>query len=52
MIKTLQSELEELVNEVAPPLIDLAELDRLVALDDDPATFDGECSQHPECRSI
>lgn len=52
MIKPLHVELEELLDEVAPPLIDLAQLHRLVAIDDDPTTFDGECTAHAECQSI
>jgi len=52
MIKPLQVELDELVDEYVPPLIDLEQLQRLVAEDDDPAAFDGECTSHYECRNI
>lgn len=51
-MNTLEKELELLVAEVAPPIIDLEELDRLVAIDDSPDTFDGECLVHNECLSV
>lgn len=49
---TLQQELEKLVDEVAPAFFDRDELDRLVARDNDPETFDGECLEHDSCRSV
>jgi hypothetical protein len=49
---TLQQELEKLVDEVAPAFFDPDELDRLVARDNDPETFDGECLEHDSCRSV
>jgi hypothetical protein len=49
--RALHVELQELVDEVAPPLIDLDELHRLVAADEDD-TFDGECGVHEGCRTI
>ena len=60
---TLHRELEELVAEVAPPLIDMAWLDssahvddterfeRLVT-DDELHVLDGDCDLHDGCRSI
>ena len=52
MIKPLQVELEELVDEYVPPLIDLDQLQRLVAEDESPDAFDGDCTDHYECRNI
>ena len=48
---TLRRELDELVDEVAPVLIDLAQLERL-ATEDELHIFDGECSVHDSCRPI
>jgi hypothetical protein len=48
----LEKELEKLVDEVAPPILDLEELDRLVAIDESPDTFDGECVIHDGCLSV
>ena len=48
---TLNRELEELLDQVVPPLIDLAQLERLVT-EDERQTFDGECSIHDGCRRI
>jgi hypothetical protein len=48
---TLNRELDELVAEVAPPLIDLEQLERLVT-EDDLLAFDGECTIHDGCRQI
>lgn len=48
---TLNRELDELVAEVAPPLIDLEQLERLVT-EDDLLLFDGECTVHDGCRPI
>jgi len=49
---SLQKELETLVDELAPPLIDLDQLDRLVAEDENPDAFDGECTQHYSCMPV
>lgn len=48
----IEKELEEVLDAVAPPLLDLDELRRLVAIDDDPRTFDGECDIHDSCQSV
>ena len=48
---TLNRELDEIVHEVVPPLIDLAQLERLVT-EDERHAFDGECSIHEGCRRI
>jgi hypothetical protein len=48
---TLRRELNELVDEVVPPLIDLEQLERLVT-EDDLLAFDGECLVHDGCRPI
>jgi hypothetical protein len=48
---TLNRELEELVDEAVPPLIDLALLERLVT-EDERHVFDGECTIHDGCRWI
>ncbi|CAN5371209.1 hypothetical protein BH11ACT4_BH11ACT4_04930 [soil metagenome] len=48
---SLDSELHELVAEVAPPLIDLEQLERLVT-EDELHEFDGECVIHDSCRQI
>lgn len=48
---TLNRELEQLVDEVVPPLIDLEQLERLVT-EDDLLMFDGECLIHDGCRPI
>jgi hypothetical protein len=52
MYKELQREIDELFDAVAPPLIDLDQLDRLVAEDEDPDAFDGECTAHFSCTPI
>ena len=52
MSTSLERELGEIVDAVAPPFIDLDELARLVAIDDDPATFDGECAEHDACLPV
>jgi len=52
MYKELQRELDELFNEVAPPLIDLDQLAVLVAEDEDPSGFDGECFVHSSCMPV
>lgn len=49
---TLRRELEELLEAVAPSVIDLDELDRLVARDEASDAFDGECSIHDGCRPV
>jgi hypothetical protein len=48
---TLDRELETLVEQTAPPLLDLAELERLVTADE-MLVFDGECAIHDGCRPI
>ena len=48
---TLQRELAELMVEVAPPLIDLEQLERL-ATEDELQVFDGECVIHDSCRPV
>jgi len=48
---TLNRELDDLIDEVAPPLIDLAQLERLVT-EDDLLMFDGECTIHDGCRTV
>lgn len=48
----IEKELEEVLDAVAPPLLDLDELHRLVAIDEDPATFNGECDIHDSCQSV
>jgi hypothetical protein len=48
---TMHRELEELIEEVAPSLIDLEQLERLVTADE-LHVFDGECSLHDSCRHI
>jgi len=48
---TLNRELHELVAEIAPPLIDLEQLERLVN-EDDMLQFDGDCFVHDGCRTI
>jgi hypothetical protein len=50
-MKTLDRELEDLVEEAAPPLIDLEQLERLVT-EDDLHLFDGECFIHDSCRPV
>lgn len=48
---TLRRELDALVDEVVPPLIDLEQLERLVT-EDDLLAFDGECFVHDGCRPV
>ena len=48
---TLRKELDELILEIDPPLIDLAQLERL-ATEDELHVFDGECSVHDGCRPV
>jgi hypothetical protein len=48
---TLNRELVDLVDEVAPPLIDMEQLERLVT-EDDMLSFGGECFIHDGCRPI
>ena len=52
MMTTVQKEREKLVEEVAPVFFDREQLDRLVAIDNDPDAFDGECVEHDSCRSV
>ncbi|MFZ2963453.1 MAG: hypothetical protein WA006_02080 [Rhodoglobus sp.] len=48
---TLHRELDELVTELAPPLIDLEQLERLVT-EDELRIFDEECQVHDGCRPM
>jgi hypothetical protein len=48
---TLHRELEELIAEASPPLIDLAQLERL-ATEDELRVFDDECFEHDGCRPV
>ncbi|MCU1412389.1 MAG: hypothetical protein JWR04_3096 [Rhodoglobus sp.] len=48
---TLNRELVELVEEVAPSLIDMEQLERLVT-EDDLLSFGGECFIHDGCRPV
>ena len=48
---TLNRELDELVEEVSPSLIDMEQLERLVT-EDDMLSFGGECFVHEGCRPI
>lgn len=48
---TLHRELDELVTELAPPLIDLEQLERLVT-EDELRVFDDECRVHDGCRPM
>lgn len=48
---TLHRELEELVAEIAPPLIDFEQLERLVT-EDELRMFDDECTVHDGCLPI
>ncbi len=50
-MNTLDRELHELIDEISPPLLDLALLERLVTADE-LVTFDGECSVHDGCRPV
>ena len=52
MAHSLDTELVDLVEAVMPPLIDLDQLDRLVAEDERADAFDGECTEHDSCRPI
>lgn len=48
---TLNRELDGLLDEAAPPLIDLEQLECLVT-EDDLQRFDGECVIHDSCRPV
>ena len=48
---TLHREFQDLIAEVAPPLIDLQQLERLVT-EDELRMFDDECIAHDGCRPI
>ena len=48
---TLKRELNELVEEVVPSLIDMEQLERLVT-EDDLLSFGGECFIHEGCRPV
>jgi hypothetical protein len=52
MNRALVYELQEIVDEVEPPLIELEQLHRLVAAEalDDEAHDDDECTAHEGCR--
>jgi len=52
MMSSLEKELHALVDEVAPPLIDMAQLERLVTQDEAAELFDGECLVHAGCQSV
>jgi hypothetical protein len=52
MMDSLQRELVALIDEVAPPLIDLELLERLVTQDELMEAYDGECLVHDGCRPI
>ena len=52
MFDSLQKELTELVDEIAPPLLDMEQLERLVTQDEAAELFDGECLIHDGCTSI
>ena len=52
MSKSLEKELDALVDEVAPPLIDMEQLERLVRLDEAVEFFDGVCLVHDACRDV
>jgi len=52
MMDSLEKELNGLVDEVAPPLIDMAQLERLVTQDEAAELFDGECLVHDGCQSV
>jgi hypothetical protein len=48
---TLHRELEDLLGAVAPPLIDLEQLERLVT-EDELRMFDDECTVHHGCIPV
>mgnify|MGYP006363940705 FL=1 len=50
-MNTIDRELHDLIAEVVPPLLDFAQLERLV-IEDDLLLFDGECATHDGCRAI
>ena len=58
MKKSLEKELDELIDEVAPALIDteqlfdMAQLERLVSQEEAAELFDGECLVHDSCRNV
>lgn len=52
MMDSLQRELSVLIDEMAPPLIDMQQLERLVKQDEIAEHFDGECLVHDGCRSV
>ena len=52
MLDSLHKELSDLVDEVAPPLLDMEQLERLVTQDEAAELFDGECMVHDSCTSI
>lgn len=52
MMDSLQRELSVLIDEMAPPLIDMQQLERLVKQDEIAEHFDGECLVHDGCQSV
>ena len=48
----IDTELIELVEAVAPPLLDLDQLDRLVKEDEQTDATEGDCLDHDGCRPI
>ncbi len=51
IMNTLHRELDELVAELAPPLIDMEQLERLVT-EDELRVFDDECTVHHGCLPV
>jgi hypothetical protein len=51
-MNSLERELGVLIDEVAPPLIDMEQLERLITQDEAAELFDGECLVHDGCQSI
>ncbi len=52
MLDSLQRELVALMDEVAPPLIDMEQLERLVTQDEAAELDEGDCTIHDSCRPI
>jgi hypothetical protein len=52
MLPFIDDALIELTDAVAPPLIDVEQLDRLVAADELVHPSEGECTEHEGCRPI
>ena len=51
-MNSLERELGVLIDEAAPPLIDMEQLERLITQDEAAELFDGECLVHDGCQSI